>query len=65
MGNYKDGKEDRTFLPLGRGFVDLKTADEACKEANLEWIVVEQDRPLNKPEADVRESRVYLEGLGY
>ncbi|MCZ6634457.1 MAG: hypothetical protein O7G87_13715 [bacterium] len=43
----------------------MKAADEACKEANLEWIVVEQVRPLNEPEADVRESRVYLEGLGY
>ena len=63
--HFKDGTREREFMPLGRGFVDMGATVEACKETGFEWIVVEQDRPVEDSCAEAKESRDYLKALGY
>ncbi len=63
--HFKDGSKDQTFLPLGKGFVDLKACAEACEEAEFEWVVVEQDQPDVDAVTDLTTSRDYLKALGY
>jgi sugar phosphate isomerase/epimerase len=53
-----DGKP--VFLELGRGFVDLKAAMAAAREAGAEWIVAEQDRTELPHLESVKISRNYL-----
>ena len=53
-----------TWTELGKGDVDLKSAYEAAKEHNLEYIVYEQDVAQIPVLQAVTESRNYLKLLG-
>ena len=63
--HFKDGTRDRVYMPLGRGFVDLKATANACEETGFEWILVEQDRPVDDAYTEAKESREFLGTLGY
>ena len=53
-----------TWTELGKGDVDLKSAYEATKEHNLEYIVYEQDITQITALQAITESRDYLKSLG-
>lgn len=63
--HFKDGTFDApsqkplSFLELGRGQVDLKSAMEAVREVNPEWIVTEQDNTEGEPKESARISAEY------
>ena len=52
----------KTTVPLGTGVIDLKSAYEAAKAANVEWIIYEQDNSED-PFADAAKSLEYLKSL--
>lgn len=52
----------KTTVPLGTGIIDLKSAYEAAKAANVEWIIYEQDNSED-PFADAAKSLEYLKSL--
>jgi len=62
--HFKDGQRRPdgrpVFLELGRGFVDLRAAMEAAREAGAEWIVAEQDRTELPHRESAAISRAYL-----
>ena len=52
----------KTTVPLGSGIIDLKSAYEAAKAADVEWIIYEQDHSQD-PFADAAKSLEYLKQL--
>jgi sugar phosphate isomerase/epimerase len=57
--HFKDGAPG-SFIELGKGSVDLKTAAKAVLPLNPEWIVCEQDRTELEPKESIRQSLEYL-----
>ena len=58
------GKSQPVFAELGRGKVDLPAAYQAAMNANVQWIVVEQDNTRLSPLESITISRRYLHELG-
>ena len=55
--NAKGDRKQARFTEIGTGIVDLPGIVEAARAAEVEWIVVEQDRPRDlAPMESVRES---------
>lgn len=53
------------FRPLGQGIQDFKSIIDACKRANTEYVIVEQDRSTTcTPMEAAKQSREYLKTLG-
>jgi len=58
--HFKDMKDD-TFAEVGQGIVDFPGIMEVLSEkADMEWIIVEQDRTQRTPEESIRMSRQYI-----
>ena len=57
-------REAITWTELGKGDVDLKSAYEAAKKHNLEYIIYEQDVTQIPVLQAITESRDYLKSLG-
>ncbi|MDP6114519.1 MAG: sugar phosphate isomerase/epimerase [Planctomycetota bacterium] len=66
--HFKDmilpSQDTQGTLPVGEGSLDWPGIVEACQQANIQWVIVEQDYCQGDPFECIGRSYEYLKGLG-
>ncbi len=63
----QESRDERNFefKPLGCGIADIPAILKACETAGTEYVIVEQDSSLDRPQIEsAKMSRTYLKSLG-